>query len=436
VQARVLPSVLAASEQRLTSIFAAHDIEYPPRSATFIVLKNEARLELWADTGAAWKFVRSYLVKSSSGGLGPKLRRGDHQVPEGIYSIAALNPDSRFHLSLRVDYPSPFDLARASEDGRRDLGGDIMIHGGAKSDGCVPIGDPAIEELFALTARIGTSNVHVILSPFDFRRAEVASAAARSPLRPSWLRGLYADIATALKEFAVPQVSPPAVAPRVVARKPKCKPYDAADCVARCKGGDAPSCARAGLLYEGERGIAADFAKASALLGEACGRGDALGCAELSRTYLTDQGPGPDAKRSAELAQVACDGGDARGCVYLVELCSDRTIYPGERASCSPEFERRLYERAVALLDGSCAGWGAFDCYTLATMYEASDRRLASRFAKGACANGDRAACEELTRLRSGAGDLAALGDGRPVETSVGFVKAGVEAPFPAESRQ
>ena len=79
-------------------------------------------------------------------GLRPE---GDKQVPEGFYRIELLNPNSRYHLSLRVNYPNADDIERARED-RRDLlnlGGDIMIHGGAESIGCIAIGNPAIEHL-------------------------------------------------------------------------------------------------------------------------------------------------------------------------------------------------------------------------------------------------------------------------------------------------
>jgi murein L,D-transpeptidase YafK len=65
----------------------------------------------------------------ASGGLGPKLGAGDRQGPERIYAIESLNPNSLFHLSMRLNYPNEFDQMRAKQDGRSDLGGDIMIHG-------------------------------------------------------------------------------------------------------------------------------------------------------------------------------------------------------------------------------------------------------------------------------------------------------------------
>ena len=57
----------------------------------------------------------------------PMLR--DRQIPEGIYGIEYLNPNSRFHLSLKRSYPNEFDRKRATEDGWSNLGGDILIHG-------------------------------------------------------------------------------------------------------------------------------------------------------------------------------------------------------------------------------------------------------------------------------------------------------------------
>jgi TPR repeat protein len=365
---------------------------------TLVALKREARLEVWADGGAGWTFVRSYLVRASSGGLGPKRRAGDHQVPEGVYGIDALNPDSHYHLSMRIAYPNAFDRARAAQDGRSRLGGDIMIHGSNVSDGCLPVGDPAVEELFALTSRVGTDNVRVIISPLDLRRVDVSTACARATERPPWLRALYATIANALAELSVPSAVPPAAPGRLFVRRPRCRAYDEADCVRRCGGGDMPSCARAGLMYELGRRAAADPAKAWHFLEKACAGGDALGCAELSQLYVADDGLRRDTARAAALAEAACDAGDGHGCRYLARLCIERLIYPGTPEQCSRAYSQRLYERAVATLQQDCAGWGAFDCYTLATMYADGDVPTAWRFAEASCRAGDPGGCEGFSR--------------------------------------
>ena len=92
-------------------------------------------------------FVLADPILAASGVSGPK-REGDKQVPEGFYRIELLNPNSRYHLSLRVNYPNADDLERARQDGRAlsTLGGDIMIHGGSASIGCLALGDPAVGE--------------------------------------------------------------------------------------------------------------------------------------------------------------------------------------------------------------------------------------------------------------------------------------------------
>ena len=403
--AGVLPPDLVAAERRLAARFASRGLAYPPRGIALVALKSEARLELWADAGDRWSFVRSYLIRASSGGLGPKLSQGDHQVPEGVYGIAALNPTSRYHLSLRIDYPSAFDRARASEDGRTRLGGDIMIHGGAVSDGCLPVGDAAIEELFVVADRVGIGNVSVIVSPLDFRRADARRAKARAAKRPPWLPELYASIARALGPFALPAEDASASRRRVREETARCKPYDEVDCVRRCGARDASSCARAGLMYEGGFGFAADAARAWSFLGQACDGGDALGCAELARLYLTDDGPRRNAARAAELAETACAGGDGHGCSYLAQLCTDRIIYPGTPYGCAPERVARLRTAAVSYLRTNCRGWDAYDCSTLTDIYYPGNPAAALRFAAGACDGGDPGGCYRLARLAEDRGD-------------------------------
>jgi TPR repeat protein len=401
-----LPSALAAAEQRLAPRFASRGVAYPPRAVALLALKREARLELWADGGSGWTFVRSYLIRAASGSLGPKLREGDHQVPEGVYRIAALHPASAYHLSLEIDYPNAFDRARAAEDGRTRLGGSIMIHGGSASDGCLPLGDAGVEEVFALVERVGTDRVDVVVSPLDLRRYGPRLAAVGAGVRPSWVEGLYETIARALEPFGLPADDGPAAGRAAAPSTPRCRGYDVADCVRRCERGDRASCARAGLMYEGGRGVAADADRAWSLLRRACEGGDAFGCAELGRLYLADDGPRLNAARALELAEAACAGGDGHGCSDLAQLCTDGVVYapPG---ACAAERVRGLREAAVARLRRGCAGWDAYDCTTLAAIYYPGDRPTSLRFAAGACDGGDAAGCWTAARVAEDAGDAA-----------------------------
>ena len=133
---------------------------------TIAVFKKERRVELHAP---GWGDPPSFDMTAFSGKLGPKLAEGDGQIPEGIYGIEYLNPNSHYHLSLKVSYPNDYDRARAAGEGRKNLGGDIMIHGSCVTIGCVPVGDDAIEDIFYLVHEIGKENVKVIISPYDMR---------------------------------------------------------------------------------------------------------------------------------------------------------------------------------------------------------------------------------------------------------------------------
>ena len=182
--------------------FEAAGVAYPPGAVALVGLKQERRLEVYAGArGGELRFVHAYPVLAASGVPGPKLRSGDLQVPEGVYRIALLNPNSRFHLSLRVDYPNAFDRRNAAADGRTDLGGDIMIHGNAVSIGCLAIGDAAIEEVFVLAADVGPERVSVVLSPLDLRTSPLPAALAEAH---PWADELYAAIRGALAALPSP----------------------------------------------------------------------------------------------------------------------------------------------------------------------------------------------------------------------------------------
>jgi murein L,D-transpeptidase YafK len=167
-------------------------------------LKQERELQLYAaGPGQALAFIRAFPVFGASGEIGPKLREGDRQVPEGVYRIVYLNPNSIAHLSLALSYPNPFDRMHAEEDGREDavLGGDIMIHGGAGSVGCLAVGDEAAEDLFVLAADSDWQDAVVLISPVDFRRA--ALPGDYDP-PADWVAPLYSWLRTEIGALPTP----------------------------------------------------------------------------------------------------------------------------------------------------------------------------------------------------------------------------------------
>lgn len=165
-----------------------------PQGVRFVALKAERRFEVWGHDGATWRRITVYAIRAASGGPGPKLLEGDRQVPEGHYPITHLNPNSTYHLSLGIGYPNAEDRAQAALDGRSDLGGDIMIHGKAVSVGCLAMGDTAVEEIFALVARIGTGNSDIVIVPHDLRLRPAHDDRPWVDQRYSELDGLLADL--------------------------------------------------------------------------------------------------------------------------------------------------------------------------------------------------------------------------------------------------
>jgi hypothetical protein len=188
-----------SARERLMPYFRRAGIAYPPKHLVLLGLKQEKRLEVYAgEDEANLRFIRAYPIVAASGKLGPKLREGDRQVPEGLYKIESLNPNSLYHLSLRVNYPNDFDRRMARTEGRTNLGGDIMIHGSNGSVGCLAMGDPVSEELFILAAETGIEKIRVILAPVDFRTADMSLSETTSPL---WVTTLYDQIRPEVKKL-------------------------------------------------------------------------------------------------------------------------------------------------------------------------------------------------------------------------------------------
>jgi len=90
----VLANIGADVKERLLPWFEKAKVSYPPSRLALLGFKAEKRLEVWAETEATWKWVHSYPILAASGVAGPKLYEGDSQVPEGIYRLNFLNPNS------------------------------------------------------------------------------------------------------------------------------------------------------------------------------------------------------------------------------------------------------------------------------------------------------------------------------------------------------
>jgi murein L,D-transpeptidase YafK len=194
-------------ENRLQPAFAAANLAYPPSEIAFVAIKQKRELQLYArpSPDTVWTHVRTYRVLAQSGHLGPKLREGDHQVPEGIYRAEFLNPNSLYHLSIRLNYPNAFDKAAALADGRTNLGSDIMIHGSNASIGCIAVGNEASEDLFVLAAIVGKEWVKVLISPVDFRVPGTKAPETDLP----WVRTLYATLERELAAFPIAEARTP-----------------------------------------------------------------------------------------------------------------------------------------------------------------------------------------------------------------------------------
>lgn len=126
-----------------------------PRIEKIVVLKAARRLELYAEGALVHAF---HGIALGDAPQGHKQFEGDERTPEGHYRIAGSNPESAYHLSLRISYPDARDRAFAEAQGRSP-GGDIFIHGqpngmpltrlpGDWTDGCIALSNAEMEALW------------------------------------------------------------------------------------------------------------------------------------------------------------------------------------------------------------------------------------------------------------------------------------------------
>ncbi len=199
----------------LAEAFRAAGATWPPKGIFLRAFKAEDTLELWAAParGSAWVKVRTFDICAKSGALGPKTFEGDLQVPEGFYHVDRFNPTSRFHLSLGINYPHAGDRTRTPAGA--SPGGDIFIHGGCATIGCLPLRDAPMSALYvaAVAARdAGQRRIPVHVFPCRLDEASCQVTLARTAASRPWLMIFWAGLRAGYDAFERSKV-PPTVRP-------------------------------------------------------------------------------------------------------------------------------------------------------------------------------------------------------------------------------
>jgi len=136
------------------------------------IFKYTAELEVWIKAKDHYELLHTYEVCRQSGYLGPKLKEGDGQGPEGFYYVTKgrLNPNSKFHLAFNIGYPNAYDRAH------KRTGSALMVHGDCVSVGCFAMTDKKIEEIYELVEKAlenGQRIVRVHIFPFRMTKRKM-----------------------------------------------------------------------------------------------------------------------------------------------------------------------------------------------------------------------------------------------------------------------
>ena len=149
------------------------------------IFKESSELEVWKQTSAGgFKLFKTYAICAWSGELGPKVKEGDRQSPEGFYTITPglMNPNSSYYLAFNTGFPNKFDRAYDR------TGSDLMVHGDCSSRGCYSMTDESIAEIYALARESfkgGNASFQLQIFPFRMSAGNLARH-AESPHMSFW----------------------------------------------------------------------------------------------------------------------------------------------------------------------------------------------------------------------------------------------------------
>ncbi len=158
------------------SILAEMDKKNMDRNAPIMIriFKEEGKLEIWkAKRDNRFDMIASYDICAWSGKLGPKVKEGDRQAPEGYYNLTPghLNPNSNYYLAINTGFPNRYDQA----NGRN--GTNLMIHGACSSSGCYSMTDAQVLEIYGFARdafKGGQKTVQLQALPFRMTAENMA----------------------------------------------------------------------------------------------------------------------------------------------------------------------------------------------------------------------------------------------------------------------
>lgn len=170
-------------------LLAKASLKKPLHKLYIRAFKQEGELELWGANKDSniYTLIATYPIAGQSGILGPKRKEGDRQVPEGYYTVDRFNPNSRFHLSLGIDYPNASDRVLSDKE---KPGSDIFIHGSNVSIGCLAMTDPVIETIYELASQAKPRGIPVHIYPFRMTEKNLAKFEADHPNLKNFWRNL------------------------------------------------------------------------------------------------------------------------------------------------------------------------------------------------------------------------------------------------------
>lgn len=149
------------------------------------IYKEESELEIWKKTTAGnYELLKKFPICKWSGELGPKVKQGDRQAPEGFYFIRPeqMNPHSSYHLAFNLGFPNDFDRAW------NRTGAHLMVHGDCSSSGCYAMTDEQISDIFALAREaFDGGQLAFQVQAFPFRMTQANLVRHRTnPNMPFW----------------------------------------------------------------------------------------------------------------------------------------------------------------------------------------------------------------------------------------------------------
>ena len=160
---------------------------------SFILFKQEQRLEIWLQSDTCRRFIKEYAVQLDNQSFGPRLYDNETTIPEGIYNFRPLS-DSSF---VTIDFPNEYDSIKTVTD-KRPIQTSLISFKSSLEENAISLKKNDLKEFSNFLNHFSLNQTSLMILPSDIRETTQFPNCNHCP---HWIFELYGQLKLSIIPF-------------------------------------------------------------------------------------------------------------------------------------------------------------------------------------------------------------------------------------------